>query len=273
MNRVLVLLSGGFDSVASLVVLVDKIGNPEYKDYEIVPLFIRRRGRTICREQAAAQQVCNKLGLKLQILDARGYSFGDHGDKQSTVILEYIAPFQAVLHGCDCVVYSGESSCTRPTFEECLERDNFDLQHGETDHIEALWKTAGVELEDLTPVDERRMLVLPTHIPSFDRLGISPVTDSYSCWSIQKPNEECGTCWKCLRKYLTCRASFSRQELLESHRWKKDPMSSSKNIKLLRRLYEDILAHPGGFVSVDFEQNSLDDLEDMQRIIEADTQE
>jgi len=260
MDKHLVLLSGGFDSVIAILDLfndaVDEEGIDEARK-KIMGLFIRHNYRSGAREKEVAIRVAGRLGIQLIEEDGRMYDL-QRGAKQHEVDMMVIGPEIAKLFGCTKILFGEDVGCDRDSYEEYLRVTvpGGKILAGADDW----YKEHGYDLEYVAQFEVRRMEILKTHLDAFVRHSLSPLWDTYSCFSIVKPNQECGGCWKCFRKYMTCRTVMPREAILR--RYVYDPVSD-KNVKKLRKLLDLAEFNPKLF---DEDGYALLDFKDMYRI-------
>jgi len=237
MDKVMVALSGGLDSVVCLLGLIDN-----YAKENVMAVHVRHKGRSSARELITCQVLCTKLGIHLDVLDGRG-KLGKGGVAQQRALFEYVLPPHTVFSGCTILAGGTDASTSRRTAKEAeaaeFEHDAFwdDIN----DKVERYWNIAmctpneGIrKMELLLPEGKGGCLWL------FKKYNISPIWDTYSCFSIAKPGLECGRCIKCLRKYMACRMGYSRAEILP--RFACDPLTP-RNIRDVRKLLAYYTVH------------------------------
>lgn len=263
MDKKLILLSGGFDSVIALLYELTVMPREG-----IVAVFIRYHLRSDARERETAQRVAGKLGVDFYVHDGRSYDIGKKAFLQTRVMLLYIAPYLALSEGASTIVWAGEAGNTRGTVEECLTREeerNELLQEVKQQYRDNGWKLT-IEI----PFGEvRKMEIMRRHGYLFEQFSVDPLFDTYSCFSIVDATHECGRCWKCFRKYALLRTTMPRERVRT--RFTYDPMSSKRNVEKARVMLEIFENNP----SVTEEQApnfyTLYDLRDIAEVIYEDT--
>ena len=263
MDKHLVLLSGGFDSVIAILDLYRDTVMTEGEEEawsKILPLFIKHPYRSQARESEIASRISTRLSLKLIVVDGRAYNY-DRGSRQHEIDMLEIAPVIAAKEGATKVLFGEDVGCDRDSLEEYqrVTEPGALILAGADDY----YKEHGFDLEYVAQFEMRRMEILKTHANAFYDYGLSPIWDTYSCFSIVGKDQECGGCWKCFRKYMTCRSVLPRESVLP--RFKNEPLSV-KNIRKLRKLLAIAEANPKVFGD-EPEAYALHDFRDMWKVV------
>ena len=262
MEKTLVLLSGGFDSVTAILDMAmdeQEENGAETMREKIVPLFIHHNYRARPRELAVAIKVAGAIGLPLVQQEARKIDL-ERGSRQHEVDMLVIAPDIAKAHKCRHIMFGEDVGIDRNSIEEY---ERVTVPGGIIlDGADDWYRDHGYSLDYISQFAVPRMMILKSYLKAYTYYGLSPIWDTYSCFSIVGKDQECGGCWKCFRKYMTCRSVFDRKDILP--RFKNDPVST-KNIKLLSKLISDVMADPLRFDPDPNEPETIRDLQEMYR--------
>ena len=186
--RAVVLFSGGIDSLAALVWSIEKFGVEE-----TIPLYVNMRHRYWAKEIRAAENITNKLGLRLRVAEAEFVGVTEHEDAHipyRNFFLILTAAYYLADEGGTIViqnVQTGETSVRDRTEEFNMRAEEF------------LNWLENIPIKIVSPFSTYTKGEIVKWLTK--RISFDIIKDTIGCFSPEEGN--CGKCPACFRRWIS----------------------------------------------------------------------